>query len=114
MACYQPENRHQRKATWGEKKAPEGRWRSYTYEELLQRDKVSLDIFWLKDESLEDSANLPAPEVIAGEIVDDLRAALEQFEAIQTDLSRKVPGRTPTALREGLAPAGFIRSFGAP
>lgn len=57
--------------------------------ELLQRDKVSLDIFWLKDESLEDSANLPAPDVIAGESVDDLRAALEQFEAIQTDLSRK-------------------------
>lgn len=74
---------------WSEKKAPEGRWRSCGYEELLQRDKVSLDIFWLEDESLEDSANLPAPEVIAGEIVDDLRAALEQFEAIQTDLSRK-------------------------
>ncbi|RKH71023.1 SAM-dependent DNA methyltransferase [Corallococcus interemptor] len=88
VACYQPENRHQRKATWSEKKSPEGRWRSYSYEELLQRDKVSLDIFWLKDESLEDSANLPAPDVIAGEIVDDLRAALEQFEAIQTDLSR--------------------------
>ena len=88
VACYLPENRHQRKATWSEKKAPEGRWRSYGYEELLQRDKVSLDIFWLKDESLEDSANLPAPDVIAGEIVDDLRAALEQFEAIQTDLSR--------------------------
>ena len=88
VACYQPENWHQRKATWDEKKAPEGRWRSYTYEELLQRDKVSLDLFWLKDESLEDSANLPAPDVIAGEIVDDLRAALEQFEAIQTDLSR--------------------------
>jgi len=89
VACYLPENRHQRKATWSEKKAPEGRWRSYGYEELLQRDKVSLDIFWLKDESLEDSANLPAPDVIAGEIVDDLRAALEQFEAIQTDLSRR-------------------------
>ncbi|MFE8596940.1 hypothetical protein [Archangium violaceum] len=88
-ADYVPENRHQRKATWSQKKAPEGRWRSYGYEELLQRGKVSLDIFWLKDESLEDSANLPAPDVIAGEIVDDLRAALEQFEAIQTDLSRR-------------------------
>lgn len=88
VACYLPENRHQRKATWSEQKTPEGRWRSYSYAELLQRDKVSLDIFWLKDESLEDSSNLPAPDVIAGEIVDDLRAALEQFEAIQTDLSR--------------------------
>lgn len=93
VACYLPENRHQRKATWSEKKAPEGRWRSYDYEELLQRDKVSLDIFWLEDESLEDSASLPAPEVIAGEIMDDLRAALEQFEAIQTDLARRGGGR---------------------
>ena len=50
---------------------------------------MSLDLFWLKDESLEDSANLPDPDVIAGEIVEDLRAALEQFEAIQTDLARR-------------------------
>ncbi len=47
---------------------------------------MNLDIFWLKDESLEDSANLPAPDVIAAEIVEDLQAALEQFEAIQADL----------------------------
>jgi type I restriction enzyme M protein len=87
VEVFKAENRHQRKATWSEKN-PDGRWRSYTYGELLQRDKVSLDLFWLKDESLEDSANLPAPDVIAGEIADDLRAALEQFEAIQSDLSR--------------------------
>jgi type I restriction enzyme M protein len=49
---------------------------------------VSLDLFWVKDESLADSANLPAPDVIAGEIVEDLRTALEQFEAIQLDLTR--------------------------
>ncbi len=54
---------------------------------MLQRDKVSLDIFWLKDESLEDSANLPDPDVIAAEIAEDLRAALEQFEAIAEDLN---------------------------
>ncbi len=101
VACFQPENRHQRKATWSEKKAPEGRWRAFGYEELLQRDKVSLDIFWLKDESLEDSASLPAPEVIAGEIVDDLRAALEQFEAIQTDLSRLGGTGAPLRARGG-------------
>jgi type I restriction enzyme M protein len=87
VEVFKAENRHQRKATWSEKN-PDGRWRSYTDAELLQRDKVSLDLFWLKDESLEDSANLPAPDVIAGEIADDLRAALEQFEAIQTDLAR--------------------------
>jgi type I restriction enzyme M protein len=50
---------------------------------------VSLDIFWLKDDSLEDSANLPAPDVIAAEIAEDLRAALEQFEAIQADLTKR-------------------------
>ena len=48
----------------------------------MQRDKTSLDIFWLKDESLEDSANLPDPDVIAADIIEDLRTALEQFEAI--------------------------------
>jgi type I restriction enzyme M protein len=50
---------------------------------------VSLDIFWLKDESLEDSENLPAPDLIAAEIAEDLRAALEQFEEIQTDLGER-------------------------
>jgi type I restriction enzyme M protein len=88
VECYKPGNRHACKPTWSAEKNPTGRWRDYSYEELIQRDKVSLDLFWLKDESLEDSANLPAPDIIAGEIVEDLRTALEQFEAIQTDLSR--------------------------
>ena len=87
VACYHPANRHRRKATWTEAN-PEGRWRSYPYEELVQRDKCSLDIFWLRDESLEDSENLPPPDVIAAEIVEDLRAALEQFAEIQADLPR--------------------------
>ncbi len=87
VALFEPGARQKRKPTWTEKK-PEGRWRAFGIDELLARDKVSLDIFWLKDESLEDSANLPAPEVIAAEIAEDLRAALEQFEAIQADLLR--------------------------
>ena len=53
------------------------------------RAKASLDIFWLKDESLEASYNLPDPDVIALEIVDDLEAALEQFKEIVTDLGEK-------------------------
>lgn len=73
-------NRHERKVT--------ERFKAFTYEELIKRDKVNLDIFWLKDESLEESANLPAPEVIAQEIVDDLQAALEQFAAIAEDLKK--------------------------
>jgi type I restriction enzyme M protein len=86
VACYNPSNRHDRNATWSEEN-PTGRWRSYTYDELIQRDKASLDIFWLRDESLEDAANLPEPDVIAAEIIEDLRAALEEFEAIQLDLA---------------------------
>lgn len=57
-----------------------------TYAELAKRDKVNLDIFWLKDDALEESANLPAPGVIAQEITDDLEAALEQFATIADDL----------------------------
>ena len=53
---------------------------------MLARDKVSLDIFWLRDESLEDSAGLPEPDILAAEIVQDLEAALEQFAAIAEDV----------------------------
>ena len=85
VKCYNAGNRHQRKAAWSEKNL-EGRWRAYSYQELVARDKASLDIFWLRDESLSDSDNLPAPDVIAQEIVDDLEAALEQFRLIANDL----------------------------
>ncbi len=61
-------------------------FKSFTYEELIKRDKVNLDIFWLKDEALEESANLPAPEIIAADIAADLEAALEQFATIAEDL----------------------------
>jgi len=86
VACYNPANRHDRMPTWSPE-TPEGRWRSYSYDELMQRDKVSLDIFWLRDESLEDASSLADPDVIALEIIEDLRAALEEFEAIQADLA---------------------------
>jgi type I restriction enzyme M protein len=85
VECYNPGNRHERKATWSEKN-PDGRWRAYDYGELTRRDKTSLDIFWLRDESLSDSDNLPEPGVIAAEIVADLEAALEQFRLIADDL----------------------------
>ena len=94
VKCYGAENRHSRKATWSEKldsgseagMTANGRWRAHTYDELIAGDKLSLDIFWLKDESLEDTDNLPAPDVIAAEIVVDLEAALEQFRLIAGDL----------------------------
>lgn len=85
VACFNPANRHKRKATWSAK-TPDGRWRSYTYDELMARDKVNLDLFWLRDESLEDSANLPAPDLLAREIADDLEAALAQFAEIADEL----------------------------
>jgi type I restriction enzyme M protein len=119
LRLYNPANRHERKATWGEAPNPhpgpppergrgserppvrgregeggaEGRWRAYTYEELVARDKASLDIFWLKDESLTDSDNLPPPEVIAQEIVENLEAALEQFRLIAGDLAGEAAER---------------------
>ncbi len=61
-------------------------FKSFTYDELIKRDKVNLDIFWLKNDALEDSANLPAPGIITADIVADLEAALEQFAAIEEDL----------------------------
>ena len=73
-------NRHERKES--------ERFKSFTYDDLLKRDKVNLDIFWLKDDALEESANLPAPEIIAQEITDDLEAALEQFSTITEDLKK--------------------------
>jgi type I restriction enzyme M protein len=85
VACYNPENRHERTPTWSDEN-PEGRWRAFDYEELMARDKVNLDIFWLRDESLEETANLPEPDILAAEIVEDLEAALEQFRLIVEDL----------------------------
>lgn len=86
VKLFNPANRNRRCATWTEENQT-GRWRAYDYEELVARDKASLDIFWLKDESLEDSDNLPEPGVLAAEIVEDLEAALKQFREIAADLN---------------------------
>ncbi|MCA3055694.1 MAG: N-6 DNA methylase, partial [Rhodocyclaceae bacterium] len=93
ISLYNPANRHQRTETWSEAN-PDGRWRAYGYDELIARDKASLDIFWLKDDSLADSDNLPPPDVIAQEIVEDLEAALEQFRLIAGDLGTEVVAET--------------------
>lgn len=80
-----PKNRHRRKPTWSEE-SPQGRWRAYTYEELLQRDKVSLDILWISDDELDGDSDAASLDETMAEIVYDLRAALVQFEDIQSDL----------------------------
>ena len=78
VTCYNPENRHQRQES--------ERFHSFSYDELLKRDKVSLDVFWLRDESLESSDMLASPGILAASIVEDLQSALEQFMAIAEDL----------------------------
>ena len=80
VACYNPESRHVREPTWSET-SQDGRWRSFERDELLSRDKASLDVFWLKDASMTDLDNLPEPEVLVDEIMEHLRAALTQFES---------------------------------
>ncbi|MDQ6967255.1 MAG: N-6 DNA methylase [Mariprofundaceae bacterium] len=86
VSCYTAPSRT---ATWSEDNLV-GAWRCYDYEELIARDKASLDIFWLKDQSLEDSENLPTPDVLAQEIVEDLQTALEQMREIASDMETKV------------------------
>jgi type I restriction enzyme M protein len=81
VKCYNVPNRRNRKET--------ERFKPFGYGELMQRDKVSLDIFWLKDESLEDSENLPDPDVLAKEIAENLETALDQFTGIYEGLGEK-------------------------
>ena len=84
--CYNPLDRHKRKELWNEQKNPEGRWRKFSYEQIVARDKTSLDIFWLKDKSLADLDNLPEPEVLAEEIVQNIEAALNSFREVASGL----------------------------
>src|ERR1700687_4442140 len=86
ITCYNPENRHVRKETWNADSNPEGRWRKFTYNELIARDKTSLDVFWLKDKSLTDLDNLPEPEILAAEIIENVEAGLTSFRAVLKSL----------------------------
>lgn len=88
IACYNPENRHARKEDWDVEKNPEGRWRKFSYDELISRDKTSLDIFWLKDKSLSDLDNLPEPDELAQDIIENLEAGLNSFREIVLSLNK--------------------------
>ena len=87
IRCYHPENRHERTETWSEAN-PDGRWRRFPVEDILKRDKTSLDIFWIKDKSLADLDSLPDPDVLAADIIENLQSALDSFNELMSALKQ--------------------------
>lgn len=81
IRCYNPENRHERRET--------ERFKFYSYEELIGRDKASLDVFWLKDDSLDNLDELPPPDVLQQEIIEHLEAALASFREVAAGLPQQ-------------------------
>lgn len=81
VKCYNSENRYDRKETYSKENAG-GRFRKYTYDDITKRDKTSLDIFWIKDKSLADLDNLPDPDELAQDIMENLQSAIESFNEI--------------------------------
>ncbi len=81
ITLYNPENRNKRKETYSAANE-EGRWRKFSYADIIARDKTNLDIFWLKDKSLADLDNLPDPDVLANEIIENIEAGLESFREV--------------------------------
>ncbi|HJK64848.1 MAG TPA: N-6 DNA methylase, partial [Methanocorpusculum sp.] len=85
--CYHPENRHERRETWSEQN-PDGRWRKFSIDEIFARDGTSLDIFWIKDTALADLDNLPDPDLLAEDIVENLQNAIDTFTEINDMLKK--------------------------
>ncbi|MFZ1712835.1 MAG: hypothetical protein WAT53_07240, partial [Nitrosomonas sp.] len=81
-------DRWERWTVTNEQSNPEGRWRKYSLDQIMARDKTSLDIFWLKDKSLADLDNLPEPDELALEIIDNLEAGLNSFRDVAAALSK--------------------------
>lgn len=81
VACYGGRERKGRKES--------ERFRKFAYKDLIARDKLNLDIFWLKDDSFADLENLPAPEILTDEIVETLEAALEEFRVVAETLKTR-------------------------
>lgn len=84
--CFHADNQNLRKETFEEKENPEGRWRKFSYELLIARDKTNLDITWLKDENLIDLENLPEPDTLIDEIIENIQSALESFKTIKDSI----------------------------
>lgn len=88
IRCYHPENRYEREETWSETN-PDGRWRKFSIDDILKRDKTSLDIFWIKDKSLLDLDNLPDPDVLTADIMENLQSAMDSFQELMAALEKK-------------------------
>ena len=86
IRCYNPSNRNNRIETWSEEN-PDGRWRKFSYAEIVERAKTNLDIFWLRDKSLTDLDNLPDPDIIANDIIENIEASLESFREVMATLN---------------------------
>ena len=86
VKCYNPKNINKRKETWSAENE-EGRWRKYTYDEIIARDKTNLDIFWLRDKSLTDLDNLPDPDILANEIIENIESGLNSFREIMETIN---------------------------
>lgn len=88
IELYNGKNINKRKETWSEENE-DGRWRKYNYKDIIARDKTSLDIFWLKDKSLTDLDNLPDPDILANEIIENIEAGLSSFREIMETLNNQ-------------------------
>jgi type I restriction enzyme M protein len=88
ISCYNPKNRRKRKETWSEKN-PNGRWRKFSIDEIISHDKASLDITCIKDNSLANLDNLPDPDILVKEIIDDIETGLNSFRKIALTLTIK-------------------------
>jgi type I restriction enzyme M protein len=86
VKLYNPSNINKRRETWCEENE-EGRWKKYTYDQIIARDKTSLDIFWLKDKSLTDLDNLPDPDILANEIIENIESGLNSFREIMETIN---------------------------
>lgn len=87
IRCYNPENRYERIETYSADN-PDGRFRKFSVDEIMERDKTSLDIFWIKDKSLADLDNLPSSDELASDIIENLQSALDSFSALQAQLNK--------------------------
>lgn len=86
VELYNSKNINKRKETWSEENE-DGRWKKYSYDEIITRDKTSLDIFWLKDKSLTDLDNLPDPDILANEIIENIESGLASFREIMETIN---------------------------